>query len=247
MKALLIFALTVATLQATPIHAAPAVQYADGRITVDLVDADLAEVLAEIARQAKLDVRGTLTAQRLSVRLEAVPLAEALSRLLERQSFALTYDNAGGLKGVRFLGSSTARSAGAPSDGAVSTPEIETPISLAALDHPVPVEGLLAGALGADATNLTTLMSVAMQSGDAHLRADALRVGLGVIDDEPELRAAVLQKLDALDDAALADWLTEAARDHAEEVARQTARISRSGPLRRRAAAVARLLATRAN
>src|SRR6185369_5691591 len=87
MKALLIFTLAVAALNATPSDATPAVRYAHGRVTVDLQDADLAEVLGEITRQAKLEVRGTPTAERLSIQLEAVPLVDALSRLLQGQSF----------------------------------------------------------------------------------------------------------------------------------------------------------------
>jgi hypothetical protein len=191
-------------------------------------------------------VRGTPTAQRLSVRLEAVPLVDALDRLLKGQSFVLTYDGAGGLKGVRFLRSSTAAWSGAAPDTATATPKIDRSASMAAMaplaNHPVQVDGLLAGALGAEESDFKTVMGVALQSGDAHLRADALRVGLGVLGDEPDLNDTVTKTLDAFDDAALADWLREIAPDHAQEVAQRMARMSRSGPLRRRAAAVARLL-----
>ena len=239
MKALLIFALTVATLQATRTDAAPAVRYADGRITVDVRDADLADVLGEITRQARLEVRGTPTAQRLSIRLDAVPLVDALSRLLQGQSFDLTYDGAGELKGIRFVASSAASSRKVPETTA-ETPEPDP--SVAPMDRPVHVDGLLATALGADVTDFTTIVGVALQSGDARLRADALRAGLGALDADPELRTDVLGKLDALDDTAAADRLTEVARDNAEEMARQTARLARWGALRRRAAAIARLL-----
>jgi hypothetical protein len=241
MKALLIFTLAVAALNATPSDATPAVRYAHGRVTVDLQDADLAEVLGEITRQAKLEVRGTPTAERLSIQLEAVPLVDALSRLLQGQSFVLTYDHAAGLKGVRLLGSSTELWRGAAPEAA-STSDVDPSASLAAMDRPVQVDGLLASALGAEATDLKTILGVALQSGDARLRADALRVGLGALDADPDLNAAVLKALDALDDAAVADRLTEVARDNAEEVARHTARMAHSRQLRRRAAAVARLL-----
>jgi len=187
-------------------------------------------------------VRGTLTAQRLSVRLEAVPLVDALPRLLQGQSFVLTYDRAGGLKGVRFLGSSTAPWWVPVPETTASTPKVEQSGSLAASHRPVQVRGLLASALGAEVTDFATIIGAALQSGDARLRADALRVGLRVLDGEPELRADVLRTLDGLDDAFLASWLTRVARDHAEEVARRTARMARSRPLRRRAASVARLL-----
>jgi hypothetical protein len=242
MKALLLFALAVAVLRATPIGATPSVQYADGRITIDVRDADLAEVLDEITKQAKLEVRGTTTAERLSIRLEAVPLVDALPRLLQRQSFALTYDQAGELKGVRFLRSSTATSKGAVADTTISTPELDPSTSLPASKRPVQVDGLLASALGAEVSDFTTIMGVALMSGDARLRAEALRVDLRLVESDPDLRAEVMETLDGLDDAYIANWLTEVARDDPEEVARQLARSIRFGPLRRRAAAVARLL-----
>jgi hypothetical protein len=232
----------IAVLRTTPCDAAPTVQYADGRITVDLRDDDLADVLGEIAKHARLEMRGTPTAQRLSVRLDAVPLVDALSRLLQGQSFALTYDNAGGVKGVRFLGSSTASWAGPRPDTAASTPAAEPSTSQPAIDRPIHIDGLLASAIGAEDAKFSTILAVATQSGDARVRADALRAGLGALDAEPDLNADVLQWLAALDDAALADKLTEVALDHAEEVAQQTARLARSGSLRRRAAAVLRLL-----
>jgi hypothetical protein len=242
MKALLIVALTVATLRATPSDATPTVQYAGGRITVDLRDADLAEVIGEITTQAKLEVRGTPTTQRLSIRLEAVPLVDALSRLLQGQSFVLTYDSAGGLKGVRFLAASTAPWRAAVPDTTASTPEVEPSTSLPPTKRPVQVDGLLATALGAEVSDFTTIMAVALMSGDARLRAEALRVALGLFEADSDLRDEVMQMLDGLDDAYIAKWLTEVARDDPGEVARQTARAMRFGPLRRRAAAVSRLL-----
>jgi hypothetical protein len=242
MKALVLFALAVSAIRATPIDATPTVQYAGGRLTVDLRDADLGDVLGEVARQARLEVHGTVTAQRVSVRLEAVPLVDALPRLLKGQSFALTYDATGGVKGVRFLGSSTALWPVPVPETTASTPDVEQSGWLAASARPVQVGGLLASALGAEETNFSTIMGVALQSGDERLRADALRVGLRVLDAEPELRADVLRTLDGLDDESLVAWLTEVARDNAEEVARRTARMARSRPLRQRAKAVERLL-----
>jgi hypothetical protein len=69
------------------------VQYAEGRINlVDLHEADLAEVLDEITRPAKLRVRGTLTAQRLHDPSARVPFRwRCLVRDYSRgQSFVLT-------------------------------------------------------------------------------------------------------------------------------------------------------------
>jgi len=242
MKTLSLFVLAVAALQATPIDATPTVRYADGRLAVELRDAELADVVGEIARQARLEVHGAPAAERLTLQFDAVPLVAALARLLQGQSFALTYDGAGRLKGVRFLGASTAQGGGPLPGNAASTPEVEQSSPLAASQRQVQVTGLLATALGAEETNFWTVVGVALQSGDARLREEALREALGVLDEDSELRAELFGTLDQLSDVFLAGWLTEIARDHAEDVARQTARISHSRQLRRRAAAVARLV-----
>src|SRR6185295_6444063 len=115
--------------------------------------------------------------------------------LLQGQSFALTYDRAGGLKGVRFLGSSTALWWIPVPETTASTPEVEQSGWLAASHRPVQVSGLLASALGAEVADFSTIMGVALMSGDERLRADALRVGLRVLDAEPEIRAEVLRTL----------------------------------------------------
>jgi hypothetical protein len=131
-----------------------------------------------------------------------------------------------------------------PGDQPADPPDAAESGSLAASQRPVPIGGRLARALGSDRSNFSQIMGVALQVGDARLRLDALRVGLRLLDAEPDLRAEVLQTFDGLDDAFLAGWLTQVAGAHAEEFARRTARITRSRPLRQRAAAVAQLLRT---
>lgn len=225
---------------------APAVQYVDGRLTADLHDVQLADVLAAVAAQAGLEIRGQPPSRTISVQLDAVPLAEALPRLLGEQSFALTYDRKGGLKGVRFLAASTAevtppRAADQP-EAAKPPDAVEGEADFAtASNRPVPIEGLLGEALGSDQSTFHQIMGVALQVGDSRLRAEALRTCLRMLDDDPELDAAALRSLEAFDDAYLADWLTRIAGEHAEEVPRGMARL-RSRPLRRRASAVLKIL-----
>jgi hypothetical protein len=253
MKALWLLPLAMMALRpAAASGSPPTVQYADGRLTADLQDADVVEVVGQLALQAGLEVRGTPTPQRISVRLDAVPLAEAVPRLVQGQSFALTYDRSGALKGIRFLAEGPAApsppAAGQPTDAPTAGQTTAAPTgpsesgSLAASDRLFPVSGLLAQALGADQVSFSHIMGVALQSGDARLRKQAQRVALDVVDTDPELRAEVLRTLDGMDDAALADWLTRAAGNNAEEVARRTARSAPLRPLRRRAAAVEELL-----
>jgi hypothetical protein len=87
-------------------------------------------------------------------------------------------------------------------------------------------------------------MEVAMRTPDSRVRADALRVGFKILEAEPELRASVLYVLDHWSDVQLAGWLTRMAGAHAPNLARRTARSTRSGALRGRAAGVERVLRT---
>jgi hypothetical protein len=222
---------------------APAVRYVDGRLTADLQGAQLADVLDAVASQTGLEMRGTPTPRSISVRLDAVPLAEALPRLLEGQSFALTYDRRGGLKGVRFLGASTAMPPAPPAAAqAANPPAVGESGDVAPSNRPVPIQGLLAEALGSDQSTFYQIMGVALQVGDARLRRDALRTCLRLLNADPELREEAVRAVDSLDDAFLADRLTEIAGANAKEIARRTARVLRSRELRRRAVAVEQLL-----
>ena len=229
----------------TSFATAPVVQYADGRLTADLRDVELADVLGTIAAEVGLEIRGQPTSRPISVRLDAVPLAEALPRLLEGQSFALTYDRKGGLKGVRFLATSTAEAWHPPAeDQPANSLDAPEPDFLATSHRLVPIEGLLAEALGSDQSTFYQIMGVALQVGDSRLRREALLACLRILDADDELRSDVLRSLDGLDDAHLADWLTRVAGPNAEEVARGTARFAGSRPLRRRAIKVVRILRT---
>ncbi len=226
---------------------ASSVRYADGRLTADLQDADLVEVLREIARQSRLEIRGLPDdAPPVSLRLDDVALEEALPRLLAGQSFMLTYDTSG-LRGVKLLnGSDLTPWVIPPGEPGWSPPEPETETgSLAASHRSVAIGGRLARAVGADQTSFSEIMGVALQGPDARTRADALRVALRILDAEPELQGDLLRTLDGFDDAALAGWLGRTAGEHASEVARRAARTAGSGAIRQRAAAVERLLEAR--
>jgi hypothetical protein len=249
MKTLLLLFLLVSALlrPSTSLATAPTVQYANGRLTADLRDVELTDVLAAVAAQGSLEIKGTPTPRTISMKLDAVPLADALPRLLEGQSFALTYDRSGGLKGVRFLGASTSMPTPTPTPAPVgdhpSDPPAGTDLETApATNRPVPIEGQLAGAVGADQSTFYQLMGVALQVGDARVRRDALRICLRLINTDPDLRAEILRAVEGVDDEFLANRLMAVSRANAQEIAERTARSLRSKSLRRRAIAVEELI-----
>jgi hypothetical protein len=224
----------------------PLVQYADGRLTAHLEGADLNAVLVELAGQAGLEIRGAPVDPRpCTIDLDRVPLADALQRLLVGQSFSLTYGSAG-LRGVRFLGNSTATLIPASSPPISSDPAdlLEVPPSGAqdASHRPVAIGGRLARAIGADHANFSDVIDVAMRNADPRVRADALRIGFRILDSEPELQQSVLYVLDHWGNDQLAGWLTTVAGEYAGDIAHRTAKSARWDPLRRRAEAVERVI-----
>jgi len=236
----------VALLAGTPAGAdSGAVSYGDGRVTAHLQQAELGSVLDELARQTHLDIRGRPTPPApVTIRLDRVPLEQALERLLAGHSFTFTYGVAG-LKGVRLFGGSELAAErtippGAPGWTEPAPPEASG--SLAASHRPVAIGGRLARALGSEQASFSDIVGVAFQGTDTRVRADALRVAFRILQTEPELYADVVHTVGAFDDRALANWLAKAAGTHASEVAQRAARTAHAGVLRERAAAVERLL-----
>src|SRR2546428_379259 len=84
------------------------------------------EVREERGRQAGAEIRGQVRDPReVSAEFEAVPLAEALHRLLGDQNFALVYGHEGRLKSVRLLGGP--QTAAAPAPAAAAAPPASQP------------------------------------------------------------------------------------------------------------------------
>src|SRR5262245_8890222 len=80
---------------------APTVVVRDGKVTATLQQAPLDVVVAAIAKQTGAEVRGAVPPGREVTRqLDAVPLEDALERLLGAHSFTLTYDSDGNLKRI---------------------------------------------------------------------------------------------------------------------------------------------------
>jgi hypothetical protein len=226
--------------------AAPSFRYVDGRLTGRVDGADLADVLAELGRQAGLEIRGLAPEpQPISVELDGVPLANALPRLLPGRSFLLTYDGTRPAR-VIVLAESRATMASVPEPSrALPRPATSDPprAAINASDD-VPIRGRLARALGLSRAGFSQLMGAAVASRDARVRLDALRLALRVLNAEPERYMSALDMLAGMGDANLAAWLTRVAGNSAPRIVRRTARTAQAGPLRLRAVAMDRFFRT---
>ncbi len=219
------------------------IHYERDALTVRLAKVPVGDVLDEIGRQADARIRGQVRdPQEVSAEFEAVPLDEALHRLLGEQNFALVYGKEGRLKTVRLLGGPQAAAAPASPPATVvappAPPAADSVVSLMAKHRPIPVSGHLSEIVGGPQASLLQLVDLGTHHADATVRAEAAHAVLATVDGDGALRSSVVAQLNATDDAALADLLRNAAGDHAEEVAMQVLAGSRAPEIRNKASAV---------
>jgi hypothetical protein len=219
------------------------IQYAKDALTVHLTNVPVAEVLDEIARQSGAEIRGHVRADgAVTAQFDAVPLPEALHRLLGDQNFALVYGESGKLKSVRLLGGTpgqTAAVAPAPVTPAVQPPASSPGLANLVANHaPVPVSGRLAQTVGGPNATLQQLFEIGTRNEDSSLRSEAIRTMVSTLETDPALRAATIGELGTIDDGALSAILRGAAGEHAEEVAMQVLTQARASEIRVKASSV---------
>ena len=204
------------------------VQYQDDGLTVHVTDVPLPEVLEELSRQSGAEIRGELReARTVSVDFEKVPLAQALARLLPEQNFALVYGKNGRLERIRLIGGTGEPTSFTVAVAPVKTPVQETSDPLAKLAElidrhpPVPVDGVLADAVGSGRATLRQLIDLTLHDDDESVRAEAMRTGLATLDGEPDFRSAVMEQVTKLDSSVLTAVLRGSGSEHAEDAATQ--------------------------
>lgn len=110
--------------------------------------------------------------------------------------------------------------------GNTTTTETATTVDSgpAAASNRLTIHGELAQAVGTDSMSFSDVTAVAAHNPNPAVRAEALRVGLSILEDESELSESFLQALEQRDDAL--------------EIARGTARETHIEALRLRARAI---------
>jgi hypothetical protein len=224
----------------------PRVEYRDDRVTVFAEDSPVKDVLEQIRRQSGAELRGEPASDApVTVRLESVPLREALERLLGERSFTLTYGDKGALKAIELKGGPHA--APAPAE------EKKRPVAMNrkqmwdGVAHvfdradTIPLSGKLAMATGSNEGHFLTLMQAASGCTDRICRREAWRAGLRALESDQEMRNAFLAATGQMDDAelaALARAMAAQTPDGAEDIVKQVIRDSRVPEVRSRARAV---------
>ncbi len=195
-----------------PEPSGPRVEYRGDRLTAHLTEVPLHEVLAAIVRATGAEMQGNpLDDRAVSVDLDAVPLDDALHRLLGSQNFTLRYGRDGRPKALVLLGGpeappapSARPTAAGVAPAAPTAPAFPLTLSRALKRaRPVPVPEPLAEAMGSDRATLPQLLEVATIDGDGTRRAQATQAVLSALERQSYLRRSFLRTLHDLDDVSL--------------------------------------------
>ena len=217
----------------------------DDTLTVDLVGVPLSEILAEIARQTRAEIRGgSRESGEVTARFEGVPLSQALDRLLRGQSYTLIYGEDGMLRAIPLLGGPQISSSPPGATRTPVTPGSPPPDVVSLFTRPLPVAGPVADALGTSTTTLSQLMQLWLKDEDAAVRAQLVRSGFRAVESAPVLRTATIDFANASDAGDLANMIRHIAGSRAEELVDTIAKQTKVTELRSKAALVLQQLQT---
>jgi hypothetical protein len=110
-------------------------------------------------------------------------------------------------------------------------PPLERPIRL-------PPDGVLARIVGGTTATGRQLADLALRRDDAGIRGEAVRAAVDAMLEDPSLERALLEPLEAFDDAAIAQAMSGIAGEAAPGLLSIVAERARERPLGRRAARV---------
>ena len=186
----------------------PSISYRDDRLSVHASDVPVRDVLEEVTRQSGATVRGTVPDDKVSATFDALPLREALARLLGDRSFTLVYADTGRLKAIELKGAAGAQKSSVEaraSDKDGKKARWDTLERVFDDKRPVPVDGTVAEASGKSEVTWQELLGTAANHDNPVVRAEAFRAAVREVDRNPAMRAAVLKALTPLSAEELAE------------------------------------------
>lgn len=240
----------LAILLVTPVTAqaaAPKVEYRDDRVTAKFEQVELEAALAALAEASGAQLRGGVrTPRTISMELDAVPVNEALPRLLGEQNFTLSYGADGKLAAIVLLGGpekppspEAAKAAASPAAGSTKQPAFPLQLSRAFRDHrPVAVPPPLSRRMKSEEAKLPELLEVATVDTNGVNRAMATQLVLSTLEKESRLRRSFFRTLRQLDEPTVATIMASSSGPRFKEMMEYLAIHSREPGLQKKAAAV---------
>ena len=227
----------------------PIVRYRDDKVSVDLHEASVESVLQALAKESGAELVGSTRAEKpLTMSFENVPLKEALERLVGAQNFTLKYDESGKLRAIELRGGPEAAKPSKPGEPTKSEAENTTPAKhyafYKAFDRrdTIPLSGDLKKALGKDEAGWDYLGNTAIANQDPRIRQAAMHALVKALDQDPEMKDAVLASLNAMSAEELAAFARQNGHYRAEDLVRNVMRETSDQELRSRARDVLREL-----
>jgi hypothetical protein len=167
------------------------------------------------------------------VAADPMPLPDALGRRLGVESWMLTLDRDGRLRAITILAAGIAPLPPEP-------PPVRVRPPLPPLDRPIrlPPDGVLAKIVGGPTATGRQLADLALRRDDAEIRAEAVRAAVDAMLEDPSLERALMEPLERLDDAAIAQAMSGIAGDAVSGLLSIVAERAHDRPLGTRAARV---------
>jgi hypothetical protein len=210
----------------------PVLIYDEHALTVRLDGVSIDQVVELFARETGAQVRGEPADLRMvTKRFDAVPLPEALRRLLGAENFVMRYAQDGRLVAVELLGAPRPKSAGRKP----RRPARPVARGLLTTHTVVGLDRDLATAVGSPNARLPRLLEVAIGNDKVAIRHGATRKLVSFVEQNPRLRETALAMLRETDDRALIDLASREGPERALEFFATIASDAADGYVRARA------------
>jgi hypothetical protein len=225
---------------------APDVRWDGDRVSARFDAVPLGDALEALARATGAELRGAVaTPHGVTLTLDAVPIEEALARLLAGQSYTVRYGEGGRVKAILLGGTVGVRTAPpprSPAAGVASAPSGPVfPLVLGKMfdsHRPLDVPDALAARLGEKQLGMPRLLEIAVVDDDGVSRALASNVVLSALEHEARYRRSFLRTLHRLEPAELAAIADGPSGERFEELLEFLAAHSREPTLQKKAGVV---------
>jgi hypothetical protein len=197
--------LVVVALLATALMARAEVRYEKERVTARFDAVPVADAIQQIATATGGELRGGVRQPRdVTLELHAVPLEEALGRLLGQQNFTVRYGEDGRVKTIALEGGPEAppKKATPTAAGEPKKDEPAFPIVLSRMfvrHRPIKLSEPLAERFGQEKASMPELLEIAMDDEDGISRSLASQAVLSALEKEARYRRSFLRSLHQLD------------------------------------------------
>jgi hypothetical protein len=225
--------------------AEPAVRWEHERVTARFTATPVADAVQAVAAATGGELRGTvLASNEVTIALDAVPLDEALHRLVGAQNFTVRYGEGGRVKTIVLQGGEGApppKSEAPPAAGVAVDAKPTFPIVLSRMfkrHRRLKLTDPLAERFGQEKASMPELLEMATGDDDGITRSLASQAVLSALEREGRYRRSFLRSLHDLDPEELSAIATGPNGDRLQELLEFLTAHSREPTLQKKAGVV---------